>query len=90
MPFDASADSSDIRRWLLQHYQEEILSNLIITVAVADDDRKEEDKCEGKYGQINRELTEANMRLTQANNRLMKASAAQLENFACISHEIRT
>jgi hypothetical protein len=90
VPFSASASSSDIGRWILQHYQEEILSNLMINVEVEADDREEEVKCEEKYGQTNRELTEANLRLTQTNNLLMKASAAQLENFACISHEIRT
>jgi signal transduction histidine kinase/CheY-like chemotaxis protein len=37
-----------------------------------------------------RKLEEANARLEEANRRVTRASAAQLEHFACMSHEIRT
>jgi signal transduction histidine kinase len=35
-------------------------------------------------------LQKANARLEEANHRVTRASAAQLEHFACMSHEIRT
>ena len=35
-------------------------------------------------------LEETNTRLAEANRRVLRASAAQLEHFACMSHEIRT
>jgi signal transduction histidine kinase len=35
-------------------------------------------------------LEETNARLAEANRRVTRASAAQLEHFACMSHEIRT
>jgi signal transduction histidine kinase/CheY-like chemotaxis protein len=35
-------------------------------------------------------LVETNTRLEEANRRVTRASAAQLEHFACMSHEIRT
>jgi signal transduction histidine kinase/CheY-like chemotaxis protein len=35
-------------------------------------------------------LEETNLRLEEANRRVTRASAAQLEHFACMSHEIRT
>jgi signal transduction histidine kinase/CheY-like chemotaxis protein len=45
---------------------------------------------ERMVGERTRKLEDTNMRLEEANRRVTRASAAQLEHFACMSHEIRT
>ena len=45
---------------------------------------------EGMVAERTRTLVQTNLRLEHANQRATRASAAQLEHFACMSHEIRT
>jgi len=65
-------------------------SNLIQAFSAIQENRRLINTLEDKVAERTRELSHANEHLEAANRKVMAASAAQLTNFACMSHEIRS
>jgi GAF domain len=64
-------------------------SNLIQIYNVIQENRRLINTLEDKVAERTRELSLANASLEAANRKVVAASAAQLNHFACMSHEIR-
>jgi hypothetical protein len=64
-------------------------SNLIQIYNVIQENRRLINTLEEKVAERTRELSLVNESLEAANRRVVAASAAQLNHFACMSHEIR-
>ena len=87
----------DLKEYIWQHYQQEIQKNLRVSkdeeIKKEEEEEEEEEVSNGMQQpdtSAEHRLQAANQRLAHANRLLRRASAAQLQHFACMSHEIRT
>jgi signal transduction histidine kinase/CheY-like chemotaxis protein len=93
----AGQSERQMKEWIWQQQKESILEHMQIRREPELKEEEEKQQIENTcctYTATNREriqkLSDANQRLANANRLLRRASASQLQHFACMSHEIRT